>query len=89
MERDAEYPCPVVGFCLVLLIARKEETKQTLVHGVGLRFAIANWIQAAWAVAFVSIALAALSIHLTRYPPQTLQLFAVSEILILINVVNV
>jgi hypothetical protein len=65
IERDAEYPCPVVGFCLVLLIARKEETKQTLVHGVGLRFAIANWIQAAWAVAFVSIASAAWSNQLT------------------------
>ncbi|OCF31459.1 hypothetical protein I316_06861 [Kwoniella heveanensis BCC8398] len=29
-----------VGFCL------------TLVHGIGLRFAIANWLQAAWAVFF-------------------------------------
>jgi hypothetical protein len=28
--------------------------KDTLIHGVGLRFAIANWIQAGWAVCFVS-----------------------------------
>ncbi|WVQ98414.1 hypothetical protein IAU59_005537 [Kwoniella sp. CBS 9459] len=41
-----------VGFCLVLLLVRKEVTKETLVHGVGLRFAIANWLQAAWAVFF-------------------------------------
>ena len=43
-----------VGFCLLLLLVRKTETKETLVHGIGIRFAIANWIQAAWAVAFVS-----------------------------------
>ncbi|KAK8870052.1 hypothetical protein IAR55_000622 [Kwoniella newhampshirensis] len=41
-----------VGFCLVLLLARKEATKEMLIHGVGLRFAIANWLQAAWAVFF-------------------------------------
>ena len=45
----------VVGFCLVLLLVRKDITKETLVYGVGIRFAIANWIQAAWAVAFVSL----------------------------------
>ena len=44
-----------VGFCLVLLLARKDITKETLVYGVGIRFAIANWIQAAWAVSFVSV----------------------------------
>ncbi|RSH95706.1 hypothetical protein EHS25_000798 [Saitozyma podzolica] len=41
-----------VGFCLTLLLARKQVTKDTLIHGVGLRFAIANWIQAGWAVCF-------------------------------------
>jgi hypothetical protein len=65
-----------IGLCLILVMARKDETKvsflvyllcrsgvrnlrsyrfpqATLVHGVGLRFAIANWLQAAWAVAWV------------------------------------
>jgi hypothetical protein len=43
----------VVGFCLTLLLVRKDVTKETLVNGVGLRFAIANWLMAAWAVCFV------------------------------------
>ncbi|RSH83643.1 hypothetical protein EHS25_005547 [Saitozyma podzolica] len=41
-----------VGFCLTLLLVRQQVTKDTLIHGVGLRFAIANWIQAAWAACF-------------------------------------
>lgn len=40
---------------MLLLIVRKNETKETLVHGIGMRFAVANWIQAAWAVCFVRI----------------------------------
>ncbi|ODN99320.1 hypothetical protein I350_07487 [Cryptococcus amylolentus CBS 6273] len=75
-----------IGFCLVLLLARKDVTKQTLVHGVGLRFALANWLQAAWAVFFtlqffigaeavlLLNALNILSIHLTLLPyPPTLK----------------
>ncbi|WVN88955.1 uncharacterized protein L203_104170 [Cryptococcus depauperatus CBS 7841] len=72
-----------VGFCLVLLTARKEVTKNMLVHGVGLRFAIANWLQAIWAVFFtlqffigaeiilLLNAINILSIHITLlfYPP--------------------
>jgi len=41
-----------VGFCLVLLLVRKDITKQTLVKGVGLRFAVANWLMAGWAACF-------------------------------------
>lgn len=66
-----------IGFCLILVLARKEETKvrrgragmacreltrseqETLTHGIGMRFAIANWLMAAWAVAWVSAALPA------------------------------
>nr|KIR83380.1 hypothetical protein I308_06272 [Cryptococcus tetragattii IND107] len=61
-----------IGFCL-----------EMLVHGVGLRFAVANWLQAAWAVFFtlqffvgaeivlLINALNVLSIHMTLlyYPP--------------------
>jgi hypothetical protein len=49
----------VVGFCLTLLLVRKDVTKETLVNGVGLRFAIANWLMAAWAVCFVCTSLLA------------------------------
>ncbi|KAK4685929.1 hypothetical protein P7C73_g4206, partial [Tremellales sp. Uapishka_1] len=72
-----------VGFCLTLLLVRKEETKETLVNGVGLRFAIANWLMAGWAVAWtlqlfvvaeiiiLLNVINVLSIHLTLlpYPP--------------------
>ncbi|KZT60009.1 hypothetical protein CALCODRAFT_523122 [Calocera cornea HHB12733] len=42
----------LVGYCVLLVIARKEETKATIVHGVGLRFVIANWFLAFWSIAF-------------------------------------
>ena len=71
VSSKAFFPCPsrvtiglfttdrAVGFCLTLLLAQKESTKETLIHGIGLRFAMANWIQAAWAVCFVSPSVAA------------------------------
>ncbi|KAL7422087.1 hypothetical protein Q5752_002730 [Cryptotrichosporon argae] len=75
-----------VGFCLSLLLVRKEETKTMLVNGVGLRFAIANWLQAGWAVCwtlqfFIGAevlllinVINLLSIHLTLLPyPPTLR----------------
>jgi cytochrome bd-type quinol oxidase subunit 2 len=46
-------PLTAVGFCLTLLLVRKDETKNTIINGVGLRFAVANWLMAAWAVCFV------------------------------------
>ena len=59
----------IVGFCLTLLLVRKDVTKETLVNGVGLRFAIANWLQAAWAVCFVSP-------HLAQHHTQMFQCIA-------------
>jgi len=41
------------GFCLLLVLARKPETKKTLVKGVGLTLVLANWVMAGWAVAWV------------------------------------
>ncbi|WVR04924.1 hypothetical protein IAU60_001936 [Kwoniella sp. DSM 27419] len=61
----------LVGFCLTLLLVRKDET---LINGVGLRFAIANWLQAAWAVFFRVRSPPSLSIHITLlYYPVTLK----------------
>ncbi|WWC69795.1 uncharacterized protein I206_103738 [Kwoniella pini CBS 10737] len=75
-----------VGFCLVLLLVRKDVTKETLIYGVGLRFAISNWLQAAWAVFFtlqffwgaevvlILNVILLLSIHITLlYYPVTLK----------------
>ncbi|CAL1709836.1 unnamed protein product [Somion occarium] len=42
-----------IGYCVLLVIARKPETKRTLVRGVGLPLVVANWIMAGWAIAWV------------------------------------
>ncbi|KAF7982791.1 hypothetical protein HWV62_25703 [Athelia sp. TMB] len=42
-----------IGYCLLLVLARKTETKRTLTKGVGLSLVAANWVMAAWAVAWV------------------------------------
>ncbi|CCM01847.1 uncharacterized protein FIBRA_03917 [Fibroporia radiculosa] len=42
-----------IGYCLLLVLARKPETKNTLVKGVGLPLVIANWVMALWAIAWV------------------------------------
>lgn len=41
------------GFCLLLVLARKPETKKTLVKGVGLTLVFANWVMAGWAITWV------------------------------------
>ncbi|EKM57084.1 uncharacterized protein PHACADRAFT_254636 [Phanerochaete carnosa HHB-10118-sp] len=42
-----------VGYCVLLVLARKRETKDTLVKGVGLPLVFANWVMAGWAVAWL------------------------------------
>jgi len=42
-----------IGYCIMLVLARKPETKQTLIHGSGQWIVWANWVLAAWAVAFL------------------------------------
>ncbi|KIM52219.1 hypothetical protein SCLCIDRAFT_1223962 [Scleroderma citrinum Foug A] len=42
-----------VGYCLLLVFARKPETKKALVKAVGLSLVLANWAMAFWAIAWV------------------------------------
>ncbi|KAH7888259.1 hypothetical protein F5I97DRAFT_1866924 [Phlebopus sp. FC_14] len=42
-----------VGYCLLLVFARKVETKKTLVKAVGLSLVLSNWVMAFWAIAWV------------------------------------
>ncbi|THH30482.1 hypothetical protein EUX98_g3694 [Antrodiella citrinella] len=42
-----------IGYCLLLVLARKPETKNTMVKGVGLPLVFANWIMAGWAIAWL------------------------------------
>jgi hypothetical protein len=42
-----------VGYCGLLVLVRKPETKQTLIHGSGQWLVWVNWVFAGWAVAFV------------------------------------
>ncbi|KAF7309632.1 hypothetical protein MIND_00334300 [Mycena indigotica] len=42
-----------IGYCALLVLARKPETKSTLTKGVGLPLVFANWLMALWAIAWV------------------------------------
>ncbi|KAL0946193.1 hypothetical protein HGRIS_012454 [Hohenbuehelia grisea] len=42
-----------IGYCVLLVSARKEETKDALVKGVGLSLVFANWVIAGWAIAWI------------------------------------
>ncbi|KAJ3981459.1 hypothetical protein F5890DRAFT_1568007 [Lentinula detonsa] len=42
-----------LGYCVLIVLARKAETKRTITKGVGLSLVISNWVMALWAVAWV------------------------------------
>ncbi|KIY68131.1 hypothetical protein CYLTODRAFT_374824 [Cylindrobasidium torrendii FP15055 ss-10] len=42
-----------LGYCILLVIARKPETKQTLIKGPGFPLVIANWVMAFWAICWI------------------------------------
>jgi len=42
-----------VGYCVLLVAARKPETKKTITKGVGIALVLANWIMGLWAVAWI------------------------------------
>ncbi|KAF5392701.1 hypothetical protein D9757_000972 [Collybiopsis confluens] len=41
-----------LGYCVLIVLARKAETKQTITK-VGLSLVVANWVMAIWAVAWI------------------------------------
>ncbi|WOO78491.1 uncharacterized protein LOC62_02G002038 [Vanrija pseudolonga] len=69
-----------VGLALLVIIAQSDRTKAALIHGVGLRFAVINWLMAAWAVAWslqffivaecliLAALLLIITIHITMLP---------------------
>ncbi|TDL19451.1 hypothetical protein BD410DRAFT_752127 [Rickenella mellea] len=42
-----------IGYCVLLVTARKPETKKALIQGSGLSLVLANWIMALWAISWV------------------------------------
>ncbi|KAK0554513.1 hypothetical protein OC846_002085 [Tilletia horrida] len=42
-----------VGYCILITVSRKQETKKLIINGVGLRLAIANFGLALWAIFWV------------------------------------
>jgi hypothetical protein len=42
-----------VGYCVLLVLAKKPETKNTMVRGVGLPLVFSNWLMAGWAIAWL------------------------------------
>ncbi|KAF8830183.1 hypothetical protein HHX47_DHR2000474 [Lentinula edodes] len=43
-----------LGYCVLIVLARKAETKRTITKGVGFSLVIANWVMALWAIAWVN-----------------------------------
>lgn len=43
----------LIGFSLFLLLSRTSETRKALVHGVGTRLALANYMMVVWAVLWI------------------------------------
>ncbi|OSD08757.1 hypothetical protein PYCCODRAFT_1448904 [Trametes coccinea BRFM310] len=42
-----------VGYCVLLVLARKPETKRALIKGCGFPLMLANWVMAFWAIAWI------------------------------------
>ncbi|KAG6888177.1 hypothetical protein C0995_010126 [Termitomyces sp. Mi166 len=42
-----------LGYCLLLVLASKSETKHTLTKAVGVSLVLANWVMAFWAIAWI------------------------------------
>ncbi|KAF8624714.1 hypothetical protein AX17_007045 [Amanita inopinata Kibby_2008] len=42
-----------IGYCVMLVIASKRETKRALTRGVGMTLVVANWAMALWAISWV------------------------------------
>ncbi|CDO75730.1 hypothetical protein BN946_scf184921.g6 [Trametes cinnabarina] len=42
-----------VGYCALLVLARKPETKRALIKGCGFPLMLANWMMAFWAIAWI------------------------------------
>ncbi|EJD05318.1 uncharacterized protein FOMMEDRAFT_78728 [Fomitiporia mediterranea MF3/22] len=41
-----------IGYCIILVLARKTETKQALIKGTGISLVLANWVLGFWAIAW-------------------------------------
>ncbi|KAF9029502.1 hypothetical protein BDZ89DRAFT_1065285 [Hymenopellis radicata] len=42
-----------IGYCLLLVMAKKPETKKTLIKGPGFSLVLANWVMAIWAITWI------------------------------------
>jgi len=42
-----------LGYCVLLVLVQKQETKQTIIKGVGYPLVLANFVMAAWAITWV------------------------------------
>lgn len=42
-----------IGYCFLIVLVRKPETKKTIVKGVGLALVFSNWVMAAWAISWI------------------------------------
>ncbi|KLO15509.1 hypothetical protein SCHPADRAFT_914398 [Schizopora paradoxa] len=70
-----------IGYCAILVFARRSDTKQTLIKGSGLAVVFANWIMAFWAIAWafqafiISSILLGILVVLLLYPNIVLAVY--------------
>ncbi|KAF8324000.1 hypothetical protein DL93DRAFT_2104407 [Clavulina sp. PMI_390] len=75
----------LIGYCFILMIATKQETKETLVAGVGMRLVFIQWLMAMNVVAFtlkwfiISLVCTSLSLALLVWVHITLYLHPVAS----------
>ena len=83
-----------IGLCLILVVARSDETKDTLIRGLGIRFSIANWLSASpvpslhqdhLLTSFILFTVAAWAVFFTM---QYSWSFLAAEVCVVLNVIN-
>ncbi|KAF8311926.1 uncharacterized protein EI90DRAFT_2981470 [Cantharellus anzutake] len=71
----------LIGYCILLMMTKKRETRETAVHGVGIRLVILQWVMAANIVAFtlqwflVSLVLVSISLAFLIWIQITLYMY--------------
>jgi len=70
-----------IGYCILLVMVSKDETKSTIINGTGFSLIAANWLMAGWAVAWalqlftLSVVLLSLLTVVLLYSNSALLLF--------------
>lgn len=71
-----------VGYCVLLVLVRKQETKNAIIKAVGFPLVLSNFVMAIWAIAWVCLTGGPISrVTLTIHLFQVMQWFMISTVL--------